>query len=61
MKILVIGDFHGKFTNKQLSQLKKENPDMILSVGDFCGNNKWSELFFKYFYAKSRKEIKKMG
>lgn len=56
MKILVVGDFHGKFSNAQFNKLKKENPDAIFSVGDFCGNPKWTKIFFKYFYAKSKKE-----
>lgn len=60
MKILVIGDFHGKFTNKQFNKLKKENHDLIFSVGDFCGSKKWGKLFFKHFYAKNKKEIEQL-
>lgn len=60
MKILVIGDFHGKFSNRQLNYFKKVNPDLIFSVGDFCGSEKWVKLFFKHFYAKNKKELRKI-
>ncbi|MFH1501272.1 MAG: metallophosphoesterase [archaeon] len=50
MKILAIGDFHGKFPNKLLRRIKKEKFDLILSPGDFCGNMQLSKLFFKYAY-----------
>lgn len=35
MKILAIGDFHGKFPGKLKKLIKKENPDLILCTGDF--------------------------
>ncbi len=60
VKILAIGDFHGKFSESFFSKLKKEKPDMIFSVGDFCGNSRWAKLFFEYFYAKNKSEIKKV-
>ena len=46
MKILAIGDFHGKFPEKFFRRIKKENFDIILSVGDFCGDDKLAKLFF---------------
>jgi len=60
MKILVIGDFHGKFTDKQVKKLKKENPAFVFSPGDFCGNENWGKIFFKHFYAKNERERKKV-
>lgn len=60
MKILAIGDFHGKFSDKDFNKLKKLDFDLILSVGDFCGNEKLGKLFFKYWYGKSKEEIKKI-
>jgi Icc-related predicted phosphoesterase len=50
MKILAIGDFHGKFPMKLRKRIKKENPDLIISIGDYFPffNRK---LFFKYSYA----------
>lgn len=56
MRILAIGDFHGKFPQKLWKRIKKENYDLILSPGDYCGNEKLAKLFFKYFYRK-REEL----
>jgi Icc-related predicted phosphoesterase len=55
MKILAIGDFHGKFP----SSLRKEaeKADLILSTGDYCGNKKLEKLFFKYVYGKDEEDI----
>lgn len=54
MKILAIGDFHGKFPEK----LKKEakNVDLIVSVGDYSSFSLRIE-FFKYIYRKKEKEL----
>ena len=48
VKILAIGDFHGKFPEK----LKKEarNVDLILCTGDFGGSDRLLKIIFKYFY-----------
>ena len=35
MKILAIGDFHGKFPQKFENVAKKENINLILSTGDY--------------------------
>jgi len=49
MRILVVGDFHGKFPKKLQNQIKKEKADLIVSLGDFSS---WSlmKLFFKHGY-----------
>lgn len=57
MKILLIGDFHGKFAKKTFNQIKKENVDLVLSVGDYCGNEKYSKLFFEYLYGIDDPEV----
>ncbi len=57
VKLFVVGDFHGKISKSILSKIKKESPDFILSPGDFCGNEDWGKLFFKYFYGKSKDEV----
>ena len=59
VKFLVVGDFHGKFSQKLFNKIKKENPDILLSPGDFCGNKRWGKLFFKYSYGKEDSEIPK--
>jgi Icc-related predicted phosphoesterase len=50
VKILAIGDFHGKFPSKLMKKIKKQDFDLILSPGDYCGNEELSKLFFKYVY-----------
>ena len=52
MKILAIGDFHGKFPVKLKERIEKEKVDLIISQGDFCGNAELSRLFFKHVYRK---------
>lgn len=37
MKILVVGDFQGKFSEKMFDSIKKEEFDFIVSVGDYAG------------------------
>tara|TARA_Y100000034_G_C6582440_1_gene252709 strand:+ start:218 stop:532 length:315 start_codon:yes stop_codon:yes gene_type:complete len=57
MKIAVIGDFHGKFPKRLISKVRKENPDLILSQGDFCGDKRLAKLFFKYVYGKHEDDV----
>jgi len=57
VNILVVSDFHGELSNKLISIIKKENPDFILSSGDFCGNKELAKLYFKHVYGKSEDEI----
>ena len=49
MKILVIGDFHGKFPQKLKNKLKKKRFDLVVGLGDYFpfGSRK---LFFKHCY-----------
>tara|TARA_Y100000310_G_scaffold163530_1_gene163361 strand:- start:2329 stop:3183 length:855 start_codon:yes stop_codon:yes gene_type:complete len=49
MKILAIGDFHGKFPRKFLSLIKKEKIDLVVSVGDYLPFH-YRDLWFKYCY-----------
>ena len=59
-KILAVGDFHGQLSTKLFNKIKKENPDIILTPGDFCGNERLGKLEFKYAYSKDEKEIPKI-
>ena len=59
MKILAIGDFHGEFPEKLIKRIKKEQIDLILSPGDYCGNKELGKLFFKYLYGKDEEEVPK--
>ncbi len=54
MKILAIGDFHGKFPRKLLNEAKKV--DLIVGVGDYPPFS-YKDLFFKYCYKKDNVEL----
>lgn len=47
VKILVVGDFHGKFPSKLKKEAKKA--DFVLSTGDFGGSDRLLKVIFKYF------------
>lgn len=49
MRILAIGDFHGKFPMKLRRIIKREDLDLIISLGDYPP---WSfkKTFFRYCY-----------
>lgn len=51
MKILAIGDFHGKFPNKFSRIIDKEKIDIVISVGDYPPFF-YRKLWFKYCYKK---------
>ncbi|MCX6748659.1 MAG: metallophosphoesterase family protein, partial [Candidatus Pacearchaeota archaeon] len=55
MKILAIGDFHGRFPEKLFSKIRKEKFDLIISTGDFCGNKELGKLFFRYVYGTDKR------
>ncbi len=55
MKILAIGDFHGKFP-KKFEKIAKDC-DIILSTGDFANIDKIREIIFKHWTAKRWWEI----
>lgn len=51
MKILVIGDFHGKFPKKFEALIKKEKINLVVSLGDYVKFILRNE-FFKHSYGK---------
>ena len=53
VKILAIGDFHGKFPVKLRKKIEKEKPDLIVSVGDYMPFSLRKE-FFEYSYGKEK-------
>jgi Icc-related predicted phosphoesterase len=59
-KIIAVGDFHGKLSTKLYNAIKKEKPDIILTPGDFCGNERLGKLFFKYEYNTDEKTPRKI-
>jgi len=58
LKILAIGDFHGKFPKKLKNEAEKA--DIILCIGDFAGIEGWRPylLYCYKFYAKGLKPEK---
>lgn len=51
MKIIAIGDFHGRIPTFLSKVIKREWPNLIVSQGDFCAFYE-RKLFFKYSYEK---------
>lgn len=51
MKILAIGDFHGKFPKKFETLIKKEKIDLVVSIGDYPPFH-YRKLWFKHCYGK---------
>ena len=49
MKILVTGDFHGKFPKKLKAKIKKEKIDLIVGLGDYTDTSEMRKLEFKYW------------
>jgi len=49
MKILAIGDFHGKFPNNLKKRIVQEDVDLILGIGDYPDTNMLRKLEFKYW------------
>jgi len=43
MKILAIGDFHGKIPRRLRERLKKENFDIVFGLGDYAGVSEWGD------------------
>lgn len=56
MKILAIGDFHGKFPKKFEKIIKKEKIDLVVSVGDYSPFSLKKE-FFKDIYLNKDKNV----
>jgi Icc-related predicted phosphoesterase len=56
MKILAIGDFHGKFPKKFEKIIKKQKIDLVVSVGDHSGVEEWVPYIREFF-----KKLKKSG
>ena len=52
MKLLVIGDFHGKFNFRKFDKIvKKEKIDLVISIGDYIPFF-YRKLWFKHCYGK---------
>jgi len=54
MRILAIGDFHGKFPVKLKKKIEKEKIDLILSNGDYAGIDEWRKPLKKVFKATEK-------
>lgn len=60
MKILAIGDFHGKFPKKFEAIVEKEKIDLVVSVGDFFPFV-YRDLWFKHCYLQEIELWKVIG
>ena len=60
MKILVIGDFHGKFPKKFFKEV--DNVDLVVALGDYAGIDEWRPylLYCSKFYSKGLKPKKSL-
>jgi Icc-related predicted phosphoesterase len=54
MRILAIGDFHGKFPKKLKNKIKSVDFDLIVSPGDFCFDKELKRLFWEHSYGKDK-------
>jgi predicted phosphodiesterase len=54
MKIIALGDFHGEFPNKIKHLIKEEEPDLILSTGDYAGINEWRPLLKRAYKLREK-------
>lgn len=59
MRILAIGDFHGRFPAKLRKEARKA--DAIVSLGDHANADKIRKLIFKYWTSKNWYEVVGMG
>jgi len=58
MRILVIGDFHGKFPMKLQTLIK--DVDLVVSVGDYCSFSD-RDLWFKHCYGTDKELLEVVG
>ena len=54
MKILAIGDFHGKFPLKLKNKLSKEDFDLVLGLGDYTGLPEWRPIIMMQLKVKKK-------
>jgi len=57
MKILAIGDFHGKFSGKLKKIAKSKEINLIIALGDYANADKIRKLIFKHWTDKPWYEI----
>ncbi len=60
MKIIALGDFHGRFTKKIMNEIKKENPDLILCTGDLPDTEKTRKIIFKHWEELKEKSLEEI-
>ncbi len=57
MRILVIGDFQGKFSSSLQNNLKKETFDAVIAVGDYGGISDFRPYYMKMFKLLQKKGV----
>lgn len=58
MKILVIGDFHGKISEKLKKEISRREFDFVVGVGDYAGIDEWYSYIRYLFKHKNPREAK---
>ncbi len=56
MKILCVGDFHGKVPVKLKKAIKKENFDLVIGLGDYAGIEEWRPYILYLFGLEDKAE-----
>ena len=56
MRILVLGDFQGKFPEKLKQRIKKEEFDLVVALGDYAGIEDFDPYLMKFFKAIKAKK-----
>jgi Icc-related predicted phosphoesterase len=54
MKILVAGDFHGKFPEEIKKVVKEQKIEIVLALGDYAGIHEWRIPLRKVFLASAK-------
>ncbi len=49
MRVVLLGDFHGVFSDKLFSKVRSLKPDLVLSTGDLPSTHEQRKLIFKYW------------
>lgn len=53
MRIIALGDFHGSFPKRRISDIKKLKPDLILCTGDLPKTDEMRKLLFRFWKERS--------
>jgi len=61
LRILVLGDFQGKFPSRLKRNLQKESFDLVIGVGDYGGIDDWRPWIKKDFERSAKKGLPRLS